>query len=145
MQLFNLLSERVPVRVSGPKRCNLHIGSLPLPRQSSQSSNWHHTLGYENLSDYKFGPKLKSHKFCKSCGSSIGIDFNLSAQGEKDPAKDILAINVSNRDFCFSSEFGHLILDHRWGTSKILIWMRWSILSSTGRICCENWKWSALE
>ena len=103
MQLLNLLSERVPVRVSGPKRCNLHIRYLPLPRQSSQTSNQHQTLGYENLSDYKFGPKIKSHKFCKSCGSSIGIDFNLPAQGEQDPTKDILAINVSNREFSLIS------------------------------------------
>lgn len=50
--------------------------------------------GYTNLSEYYFGNKKKAHKFCKSCGSSILIDFKLNEYGEKDPSKDILAVNV---------------------------------------------------
>ena len=43
------------------------------------------------------------------------IDFNRSAQGEEDPAKDILAINASipSREPCLARKFGHLTLDHR--------------------------------
>jgi hypothetical protein len=50
--------------------------------------------GYDNLGSYAFNTKTKSHMFCKTCGSSIGIDFQRPAQGETDPAKDELAINV---------------------------------------------------
>jgi hypothetical protein len=140
MQLFNLLSERVPARVSLSKRCNLDIRPLPLAFPCAVLSKLQltPTLGYENLSSYEFATKLKSPKSCKSCGSSIGIDFNFLDQGEEDPAKDILAINVSTREFCFTSKFSHLTWDHRSGTSKTLIWMRWNTLCLMGRNCCKN-------
>jgi hypothetical protein len=50
--------------------------------------------GYDNLGSYAFNTKTKSHRFCKSCGSSIMIDFQRPQQGETDPTKDILAVNV---------------------------------------------------
>ena len=50
--------------------------------------------GYDNLGSYAFNTKTKSHRFCKSCGTSIMIDFQRNLQGETDPAKDILAVNV---------------------------------------------------
>lgn len=52
--------------------------------------------GYDNLGSYAFNTKTKSHRFCKSCGTSIMIDFQRNLQGETDPAKDILAVNVRN-------------------------------------------------
>lgn len=37
----------------------------------------------------------KLHKFCKNCGSSIGIDFRmLELKKTEDPERDILALNV---------------------------------------------------
>ncbi|TAQ90482.1 hypothetical protein B7494_g1170 [Chlorociboria aeruginascens] len=51
------------------------------------------TLGYENLAQYKFNRQKVVHKFCKSCGSSILIDFRNAEQGETDPRKEILGIN----------------------------------------------------
>ncbi|KAI9745325.1 MAG: hypothetical protein M1818_001605 [Claussenomyces sp. TS43310] len=53
---------------------------------------WHR--GYENLSDYYFGEKTKAHKFCKTCSSSVLIDWRRSELGEKDPEKDVLAVNT---------------------------------------------------
>lgn len=50
--------------------------------------------GEDNLGSYAFNTKTKNHRFCKSCGSSILIDFLRSEQGETDPAKDIIAVNV---------------------------------------------------
>ncbi|KAN0122377.1 centromere protein V [Hyaloscypha variabilis] len=53
------------------------------------------TKGYDNLSSYVFHTKTKSHKFCKTCGSSILADFEVFKQGQTvDPARDILAVNV---------------------------------------------------
>ena len=60
----------------------LHITGLTLP------------IGYDDLGSYAFNTKSKAHKFCKTCGSSILIDFQRSEQGETDPAKDIVAVNV---------------------------------------------------
>jgi hypothetical protein len=59
------------------------------------------SIGYENLGSYQFNTKTKSHKFCKSCGSSILIDFRRTEQGEPDPAKDILAVNVRHARVSF--------------------------------------------
>ena len=54
------------------------------------------TIGYENLANYLFGAKKKPHKFCKTCGTSILIDFKRMEYGETDPEKDNLAVNVSS-------------------------------------------------
>ncbi|KAL5320906.1 hypothetical protein ACEPPN_011716 [Leptodophora sp. 'Broadleaf-Isolate-01'] len=54
------------------------------------------TQGYENLGAYKFNTKLKTHKFCKNCGTSILIDFNGTPPGGPEPDNDLLAINVRN-------------------------------------------------
>lgn len=57
--------------------------------------------GYDTLGEYSFGKKLCTHKFCKTCGSSILIDFNGAFAGGKDagkdiePSKDTVATNVS--------------------------------------------------
>ncbi len=57
--------------------------------------------GYDTLGEYSFGKKLCTHKFCKTCGSSILIDFNGAFAGGKDagtdiePSKDTIATNVS--------------------------------------------------
>lgn len=71
-------------------------------RSQDEMHNWflnplltRSSAGYDNLGSYAFNTKTKSHQFCKSCGSSILIDFLRSEQGETDPAKDILAVNVS--------------------------------------------------
>jgi len=54
------------------------------------------SLGYDNLSSHVFNTKTKPHKFCKTCGSSILADFQRIKRGETDdPARDILAVNVS--------------------------------------------------
>ncbi|KUJ22777.1 uncharacterized protein LY89DRAFT_714508 [Mollisia scopiformis] len=50
--------------------------------------------GYENMASYKFNTKTKAHMFCKTCGTSIGIDFLRAEQGELDPAKHTFGINV---------------------------------------------------
>lgn len=52
----------------------------------------HHVTGYENLQDYFFGPMKKAHKFCKTCGSSVMIDF---LRDPHDPRGDCIAMNVS--------------------------------------------------
>jgi len=59
-------------------------------------SDFEITQGYENLTSYTFNTCTRFHKFCKTCGSSILIDFRLAEQGETDPRKDILALNVRN-------------------------------------------------
>ncbi len=51
-------------------------------------------IGYDNLTSYYFGAKKKAHMFCKTCGSSILIDFKRNEYGETDPENDKLAINV---------------------------------------------------
>jgi hypothetical protein len=53
-------------------------------------------LGFENISSYAFHTKKKSHKFCTTCGSSLYIDFQLPDQGETNPEKDRLAMNVKS-------------------------------------------------
>jgi len=50
--------------------------------------------GYDNLGSYKFNTKTKAHVFCKTCGTSVGIDFLRAEQGEPDPAKDTFGINI---------------------------------------------------
>lgn len=50
--------------------------------------------GYENLQDYVWNTKRVAHKFCKTCGTRIGVDFRFAEGGQTDPAKDIFAINV---------------------------------------------------
>ena len=52
-------------------------------------------VGEENLASYAFKTKTKEHKFCRTCGSSILIDLRRDAEGETDPRRDILAVNVS--------------------------------------------------
>ena len=52
------------------------------------------SVGYDNLTDYLFGPKKKHHKFCKTCGTSVLIDFKRMDYGETNPEKDTLAVNV---------------------------------------------------
>lgn len=67
---------------------------------------WYVSLGYDNLSSYVFHTKTKSHKFCKTCGSSILADFEVFKQGQTvEPARDILAVNVS----CFFSVLARLL------------------------------------
>lgn len=46
--------------------------------------------GWESLQGYRFASKTREHKFCKVCGTSIGIDF---MGGHR--KGDILAVNVS--------------------------------------------------
>lgn len=55
-------------------------------------------LGFETLGEYRFNTKLKIHKFCKNCGTSILIDFN-----GMDPDGDTLAVNVLLPFSSFSS------------------------------------------
>ncbi|KAK0119066.1 hypothetical protein ONS95_007929 [Cadophora gregata] len=54
------------------------------------------TQGYETMGAYKFNTKLKTHKFCTNCGTSILIDFHGTSPAKPDPDNDILAINVRN-------------------------------------------------
>ncbi|CZT01551.1 uncharacterized protein RCO7_02131 [Rhynchosporium graminicola] len=54
----------------------------------------HFTRGFESLGEDKFNTKLKTHKFCKTCGTSILIDFNGTVPAKRDTDHDILAINV---------------------------------------------------
>lgn len=55
----------------------------------------HMFSGSENLVGYKMGAKQKVHKFCKTCGSSILIDFRKLELGiTDDPEEDTLAVNV---------------------------------------------------
>lgn len=61
------------------------------------------SIGYDNLADYLFGAKKKPHKFCKTCGSSILIDFKRMEYGETDPEKDKLAVNVGSAIFIYST------------------------------------------
>lgn len=56
-------------------------------------------IGEDNISSYEWNWKQRHHKFCKTCGSSLMIDFRLPVWGEgdakTDPRKDIIAVNVS--------------------------------------------------
>lgn len=54
----------------------------------------------ESLGSYKFGSEVISHKFCKSCGSSVFFQF---AQGkppevgeEKPKLPHVIGVNVSS-------------------------------------------------
>ena len=72
-------------------------------------------LGEENLGSYRFNSTKSNHKFCKTCGSSLLIDFERPHQGEKDPAKDIMAVNVCSlllsAPILVSSELHKMSLD----------------------------------
>jgi hypothetical protein len=46
------------------------------------------------MTEYYFGNKKKAHKFCKTCGTSILIDFKRNEYGETNLEKDDLAVNV---------------------------------------------------
>ena len=48
------------------------------------------------MTEYYFGQKKKAHKFCKTCGTSILIDFKRNEHGVTDPEKDKLAVNVKH-------------------------------------------------
>lgn len=47
------------------------------------------------MGTYAWNGKLRYHKFCKTCAGSLIVDFREAERGEKDPKKDILAVNVS--------------------------------------------------
>ena len=62
--------------------------------------------GLENLGSYMWNTKKRCHKFCKTCGSSLAIDLRMGEPGqpgEKDPRRDIIAVNVSQVYFSSSS------------------------------------------
>jgi hypothetical protein len=44
--------------------------------------------GKDNMSEYRFHLKEKSHKFCSHCGSSMIVDLNDALP------KDLVAVNV---------------------------------------------------
>ncbi|KAE8447468.1 hypothetical protein EG329_010741 [Mollisiaceae sp. DMI_Dod_QoI] len=83
-------------RTSHPASC--HCGAVkytvtlkwPFPKYPVNTCS----CSYDNLGSYRFNTKTKSHKFCKTCGTSVGIDFLRAEQGEPDPAKDTFGINV---------------------------------------------------
>jgi hypothetical protein len=72
-------------------RCNCSIctklGYL-LVYPTKEEVEW--LSGYDNLADYQCGPKNQDHKFCKTCGASVGID----AKGY-DTDVDCWRLNVS--------------------------------------------------
>ena len=45
---------------------------------------------------YVWNTKTQHHKFCKTCASSLMLDFTMSERGEEDPRKDIIGVNVSD-------------------------------------------------
>lgn len=78
------------------------------------------------MGTYKFNTKTKAHKFCKTCGTSIGIDFLRAEQGEKDPSKDTFGINVrvTLMKALGLYEFWNVVLTcYRYELSRILTWM----------------------
>jgi hypothetical protein len=48
--------------------------------------------GTDNMSAYFFGAKTKPHRFCKTCGTSILIDFSESSIEHE---RSMIAVNVS--------------------------------------------------
>jgi hypothetical protein len=79
------------------------------------SQNTIHSLyvstGYDNLGVHTFNTKKALHKFCKTCGSSILADFDRVNHGDtEDPARDILAVNVS---LLLASNFSACLLENK--------------------------------
>jgi hypothetical protein len=52
-----------------------------------------HLPGFDNLSVYTFGKGIVDHKFCKTCGSSMFLDFIRHSDGSS--AKNTFGVNVS--------------------------------------------------
>ena len=65
--------------------CHKHGYLLVYP--SRDEVVWSH--GYDELKDYRHGPKIKDHKFCDRCGSAILIDWNGFSK-----ERDVLGVNV---------------------------------------------------
>jgi len=54
-----------------------------------EKGNW------DELGEYKMATMAKTHKFCKNCASTVGIDFKMIERGVADsPEKDIIALNA---------------------------------------------------
>lgn len=66
-------------------------------------------IGYDNMTEYYFGMKKKAHKFCKTCGTSILIDFKRNEYGVTDPEKDKLAVNVLPSLFSLCHLYTHVL------------------------------------
>jgi hypothetical protein len=59
------------------------------------------------MTEYYFGTKKKAHKFCKTCGTSILIDFKRNEYGVTDSEMDQLAVNVILPSLCSISSTPH--------------------------------------
>jgi len=47
--------------------------------------------GFEDLGSYRFGTETRAHKFCKTCGTSLMIDFDKTESTE---LRNQVAVNV---------------------------------------------------
>lgn len=52
--------------------------------------------GFENLGAYLFGEKNKPHRFCKTCGTSILIDFS-NSKSEKERERTAVTVSFLSR------------------------------------------------
>ena len=91
-----------------------------LPTIHTLTSCLHVSIGYDNLGSHSFNSMKTLHKFCKTCGGSLLADFDRISQGDTDdPARDMIAVNVSLSHFCSSSQ--EHVLEKCWMTMYLYV------------------------
>ncbi|XDG01458.1 hypothetical protein ABKA04_001073 [Annulohypoxylon sp. FPYF3050] len=80
------------IRSSKVNRCNCSICTrngylLVYPKRDDVKFQ----SGWDELSSYRFGNSLKSHRFCPKCGTSVLIDFS---ESDRAIEREVVAINI---------------------------------------------------